>query len=113
MDKSAAVNVMLYSDESAKDGTCGARWDIWPMSSIPSLSKMLEPSASDEACISGQPVISGLYYASPELIAKAFRSSRIRHWIINQLPGEAVFIPPGRPHQVSQYCIFISSVYCH
>lgn len=113
MDKSAAVNVMLYSDESAENVPHGARWDIWPMSSISSLSKTLEPSAPDEACISGQPIISGLYYACPEIIAKAFSSSRIRHWIINQLPGEAVFIPPGCPHQVSQYCIFISGAYCY
>lgn len=109
MDKSAAVNVMPYTDESSSNASRGARWDIWPMSSIASLSKALEPSASDEDCALGQAIISGLYYASPEIISKAFSISGIRRWIIDQIPGEAVIIPPGCPHQVPQI-LTVSSI---
>jgi hypothetical protein len=101
MDKAGAVNVMLYGKPDQNGKVLGAHWDIWPSSSIFSLSKALDSSASDQSCCLGQAIISETHYISPKESRDAFMSSGIRGWHTIQLPGEAVIIPPGCPHQVS------------
>jgi hypothetical protein len=101
MDKAGAVNVMLHSQPGSGDQRSGARWEIWGPRNIHSLSKALESSASDESCKMAQPIISETHYISPEVSRNAFRNSGLAGWFVNQLPGEAVIIPPGCPHQVS------------
>lgn len=101
MDKAGAVNLMLFSKPGSDGQISGAHWDIWPSSSIFYLSKELDISASDESCRLGQPIISETHYISPSVSRNAFMKSGIRGWHTTQLPGEAVIIPPGCPHQVS------------
>lgn len=108
MDKAGAVNVMLYSKPDQAGKVLGAHWDIWPSSSIFSLSKALDPSASDQSCRLGQAIISETHHISTKESRDAFMSSGIRGWHTTQLPGEAVIIPPGCPHQVS----IASSMHC-
>lgn len=101
MDKAGAVNVMLYSQPGSIDERLGAQWDIWHPSSIYALCKSLDSSASDEACKTAQPIVSEMHYISPEECKNAFSVSGLVGWRTVQLPGEAVVIPPGCPHQVS------------
>ena len=101
MDKAGAVNIMFYSKPAQDGKVLGARWDIWPSSAIFSLSKVLDPAASDEHCRLGQAVVSETHYLSPDASRAAYLASGIRGWHAVQLPGEAVIIPPGCPHQVS------------
>lgn len=100
MDKAGAVNVMLYSQPGV-DECLGAQWDIWHPSNIHSLCKVLDASASDEDCKMAQPIVSEMHYVSPEECKNAFLVSGQVGWCTIQLPGEAVVIPPGCPHQVS------------
>jgi hypothetical protein len=104
MDKAGAINIMLYSKPDRNGKILGAQWDIWPDSSLFSLSKALDPSASDESCNLGQAIISEMHYISLDVSRAAFLSSGIRGWRTVQLPGEAIVIPPGCPHQVSLHC---------
>lgn len=100
MDKSGALNIMLQSEDTEIGSSAGARWDIWPVSSIPSLSKALDPTASTEECSNGQPIISEQFHASDDIILNTFQATGLRHWSFEQLLGEVVVIPPGCPHQV-------------
>jgi hypothetical protein len=101
MDKAGAVNIMLYSKQRPDSQSLGALWDIWSSASIFSLCKALEPTSSDESCRQGQAIISEMHYISPEVSKAAFLNSGVCGWRTIQLPGEAVVIPPGCPHQVS------------
>jgi JmjC domain, hydroxylase len=101
MDKAGAINIMFYSKPGRDGRVLGARWDIWPSSSIFSLSKALDPSASNAHCVQGQAIVSETQYISPDVGRAAFLKSGVRGWHTIQLPGEAVVIPPGCPHQVS------------
>ena len=100
MDKAGAINLMFFSKPTSGQ-VLGARWDVWPSSSILYLSKELDIMASDESCRLGQPIVSETHYISPSVSRNAFMKSGIRGWHTIQLPGEAVIIPPGCPHQVS------------
>lgn len=101
MDKAGAVNAMLYSQPATDGQLLGARWDIWHPDSIYSLSKALSPEASQENCRMAQPIISEMSYITPAVNRSAFLNSGIPGWSTTQLPGDAVIIPPGCPHQVS------------
>jgi hypothetical protein len=101
MDKAGAINLMFYSKPDHNGKVLGARWDIWPSSSIFALSKALDRSASDSCCRLGQAIVSETNYISPDVGKTAFLTSGVRGWHAVQLPGEAVVIPPGCPHQVS------------
>jgi hypothetical protein len=78
-----------------------ARFWVLASSSILPLSKALDPSASDQSCCLGQAIISETHQISPKESRDAFMSSGMCGWHTTQLPGEAVIIPPGCPHQVS------------
>ncbi|RDB30045.1 Lysine-specific demethylase 3B [Hypsizygus marmoreus] len=99
MDKSGAVNIMLHSEDMGHGH--GARWDIWPKSDIAGLSKALNPHASSDQCATGQPIVQEEFYAGSQVLEKKYGESGRCHWSFDQFPGEAVIIPPGCPHQVS------------
>lgn len=101
MDKAGAVNIMFHSAPVGHGQVLGAHWDIWPSASIFSLSRALEPFTSEESCRLAQPIISETHYIYREVNKTAFLNSGISGWYTTQLPGEAVIIPPGCPHQVS------------
>lgn len=101
MDKSGAVNVMLLSNVASNaSGEIGARWQIWPSEAISGLAKAMDPSATQTSCQLAQPIISELSFVTPDAAARAFEISGIPCWIIDQLPGDMVVIPPSCPHQV-------------
>ncbi|PPQ82156.1 hypothetical protein CVT26_008794 [Gymnopilus dilepis] len=98
MDHSAAVNIMLHT--STRPGTLGeggARWEIWPPSSTAALSKHISPSSTAEECEIGMPILCEKHYVP----AKSSPNLAEEPWSFVQHPGDAVFIPPGCPHQVT------------
>jgi JmjC domain, hydroxylase len=101
MDKAGAINIMFYSKPDQDGRIPGACWDIWPSSSISSLSKVLDPSVPIEYCRLGQAIVSETHYISSDAARNSFLDSGVRGWRTIQQPGEAVIIPPGCPHQVS------------
>ena len=110
MDKAGAVNVMFHSAPVGHGQILGAHWDIWPSASIFSLSRALEPFTSEESCRLAQPIISETHYIYREVNKTAFLNSGISGWYTTQLPGEAVIILPGCPHQVSsEVCVSTES----
>ena len=100
MDKSGAVNLMLYSKPATANCKTGAQWDIWPYSSIPALSHAIDGSATELQCQLAMPIIAEMTYVNDRLMAPLLAHGSPPRWIIDQLPGEAVVIPPGCPHQV-------------
>ena len=100
MDKSGAVNLMLYSTPATIKCKTGARWDIWPHSSIPALSHAIDSLATKEQCQLAMPIIAEMTYVNDQVMASSLVHGSPPRWIIDQLPGEAVIIPPGCPHQV-------------
>ena len=107
MDKSAAVNIMLHSSTSNSQKRGGARWEIWPQTSIAPLSRILSPSSSEEECNMGIPIISEQSYVPEEQFGDQVLE---KAWSFIQHPGDAVFIPPGCPHQVCDHDFILSRV---
>ncbi|PPQ81345.1 hypothetical protein CVT26_014429 [Gymnopilus dilepis] len=106
MDKSAAVNIMLHSSSSGKQS--GARWEIWPQNSVAQLSQLISPSSSETECKMGLAILYEQFYVSEELVGSQMLE---KAWSFIQEPGDAVFIPPGCPHQVTNIgnCIKIAT----
>lgn len=100
MDKSGAINLMVFSESATAGHKTGARWDIWPHSSISALSRAIDDSATKEHWRLALPIIAETTYVNDELVASSIRHGSPPRWIIDQVPGEAVVIPPGCPHQV-------------
>jgi JmjC domain, hydroxylase len=97
MDKSGALNVLLHADDAHMEKNLhGAEWFIWPSESIPSLSKVLCPTAAE-----AEPIVSEMYSVNPEQRRRLFHEFGYAPWHILQKPGDAVFIPPRHPHEVS------------
>jgi len=96
LDKSGAVNIMLYASLDNDPSKFGARWHIWPASSISALSRVIDPEATDEACRLAHPIIAETHYVDPTTLPDGESP-----WEIYQQPGEVVIIPPACPHQVT------------
>ncbi|RDB23119.1 Lysine-specific demethylase 3B [Hypsizygus marmoreus] len=66
MDKSGAINIMLYSRATGRKGQQveGARWNIWPKSQIEVLSQALDPNATPDSCRTGQPIVAEEHFVS-------------------------------------------------
>lgn len=105
MDKSGAVNLMLYANSVRGTKDIGATWDVWSSQSISALSNAVEPTATPASCRMGQPIISELSYITPEASARAFASTGIPRWTFVQYPGDMAIVPPSLPHQVCLHCL--------
>ncbi|PPQ83409.1 hypothetical protein CVT26_004392 [Gymnopilus dilepis] len=84
MDKSGAVNIMLHSSSKMEGGAC---WNIWPQSSVASLSQAICPSSSKEECNMGLPILSEQFYVSEDMVGSHMLE---KAWSFTQQPGDAV-----------------------
>ena len=103
------IHVML---DSAVGSAQGAEWDLWHKESLPSLSRALDPSASEMEWKIGLPVHKTPKFVSSDLSEVAASFGHLRHWKHIQKPGDALFVPPGCCYQVSQphrSCIIFQS----
>ncbi|KAI0060291.1 hypothetical protein BV25DRAFT_1807669 [Artomyces pyxidatus] len=97
IDVTDAVNIMAHS-ESFPNGSPGtARWDLFPRESIGKLRESLRAQFS----VTEDPVHSQNLYLTPNVLEKLAAEDGIKPFTIYQKPGQAVFIPAGCPHQVS------------
>ncbi|KAL1711512.1 hypothetical protein EV715DRAFT_215224, partial [Schizophyllum commune] len=99
MDMADALNVMTYAASETRDSPpAGAAWDIFrPEDSATVRQYMrqsLHPTSSD-------PIHSQHYYLDDKLRSELFAETGVRSFHFHQLPGEAVIIPAGCAHQVS------------
>ncbi|KAI0063956.1 hypothetical protein BV25DRAFT_1800975, partial [Artomyces pyxidatus] len=99
MDITDAVNIMAYA-EPFPDGRPGsARWDIFPQASVGKLREFLRVHGGFKGV--GDPIHSQTIYLTPTLLKTLEEQHGIRPYTIYQIPGQAVYIPAGCPHQVS------------
>ncbi|KAI0057927.1 hypothetical protein BV25DRAFT_1811707 [Artomyces pyxidatus] len=97
LDVTDAVNIMAHS-EPLPDGSPGvARWDLFPRESIAKLRDSLRAHFS----VVEDPIHSQNIYLTPDLLQKLAFEDGIRPYTIYQKPGQAIFVPAGCPHQVS------------
>ena len=102
MDMADAVNVMNYA-APRRDGSPGyAAWNIFRASDASIIRDFLKehfPNASEGL----DPIHSQVHFLDTALREQLFRDKGVQSWRINQMPGDAVFIPAGCAHQVSDY----------
>lgn len=94
---------MFYSQRY--NGRSGALWDIWAEQSMASISQVLRakfPEQTKELLGQAGPILSELFYVNNEIQREAFLLDGYPTWRHEQQPGDAVFIPPRCPHQVSR-----------
>lgn len=102
MDMADAVNIMLYASPR-QDGSPGsAVWDLFQAKDAAALRRFLYKTFGN---ISIDPIHSQHYYLDADLRKELFAQEGVKSWRVYQKPGEAVFIPAGCAHQVSQMLI--------
>ncbi|KAL1749824.1 hypothetical protein FB107DRAFT_224897, partial [Schizophyllum commune] len=99
MDMADALNVMTYAAAETHDSPpAGAAWDIFRPEDSATIRDFMRHSLH---CTSSDPIHSQHYYLDDKLRSELFAESGVRPFHFRQLPGEAVIIPAGCAHQVS------------
>jgi len=99
MDMADAVNIMLYASKRG-DGEGFAVWNIFHADDANKIREFLRernpglPTTFD-------PIHSQHYYLDNHLRKELYETKGVISWRVEQRPGEAVFIPAGCAHQVS------------
>ncbi len=107
MDMADAVNIMLYA-ASTPDGRQGsAAWDLFKAEDSMKLRKFLGQKFKGQ--FEDDPIHSQQFYLDAQLRQELFKEFNVMSYRIYQKPGDAVFIPAGCAHQVSDNAASISS----
>lgn len=100
MDMADAVNIMLYA-ALTPDGRPGcAAWDLFKAEDSPKLRKFLRRKF--KGLFQHDPIHSQQFYLDASIRQELYKEHGVKSHRIYQRPGEAVFIPAGCAHQVSQ-----------
>ncbi|KAL0077284.1 hypothetical protein J3Q64DRAFT_1767764 [Phycomyces blakesleeanus] len=101
-DMADAVNVMCYADKT--DENSAAVWDIYAYEDLAEIKNFVDKIAK-EMGVKGilDPVHSQWIYLNDSLQQRLLEEHNITSWRIYQNPGDAVYIPAGCAHQVSNY----------
>lgn len=101
-DVTAAYNILLDAADSPTGEPGYALWHLWPSWSSPMLEEFILEEKLAYA-VDGNPIHGqGVYLTEPQIEAFSVRYG-IRPFAIRQRKGDAIFIPPGCPHQVIPY----------
>lgn len=103
MDMADAVNVMLYAALTPDGKPGGAIWHIYNASDTGKIREFLR--AKVKARHDGDPIHSQKIYLDCTLRAELYNRTRVKSYLVYQVPGDAVFIPAGCAHQAS--CFFL------
>ncbi|KAH9048628.1 hypothetical protein EDB83DRAFT_2170073, partial [Lactarius deliciosus] len=108
-DLTDAVNVCVFAAQQHDGSPGGARWDIFSPEDTARLRKILSVHTED-------PVLAQNTYLTPARLRQLELSHDIKAYTFFQHEGEAVFIPVGCAHQVSNVtnaikiaCDFVSA----
>lgn len=101
MDMADALNVMTHA-EPKKDGTPGgAVWDLFKAQDADKIRLFLRRKHPNlQAYV--DPIHSQHYYLTAKLRQELYDMTGAKSYRIFQTPGQAVFIPAGCAHQVSE-----------
>ncbi|KAF9521437.1 hypothetical protein CPB83DRAFT_900731 [Crepidotus variabilis] len=102
--------VLLHSTANGQDQSVGAVYNIWPGSSLSSLSAAVDAHATEDDYAHGFPILAKKCSFDDHNVDSARPLDGLSSWRYEQQPGQAIFIPPGSPYQVTHQsnCIFAS-----
>ncbi|EIM79778.1 uncharacterized protein STEHIDRAFT_69030, partial [Stereum hirsutum FP-91666 SS1] len=98
-DVTSAYNIALDVAESPTGEPGHALWHLWPSWASP----MLEEFMVEQKLVSpndGNPIHTQSVYLTESQIEAFSTRYEVKPFVIRQRKGDAVFIPPGCPHQV-------------
>ncbi|KAL6299902.1 hypothetical protein BKA93DRAFT_741529 [Sparassis latifolia] len=98
IDITDAVNIMLWAMDGISGRPGHAVWHLFKAESAPLIRKFLLDAGISGV---GDPIHSQNVYLTPEMLDSLAAKYDVLPYVIYQHPGEAVFIPAGCPHQVS------------
>ncbi|PIL29288.1 transcription factor [Ganoderma sinense ZZ0214-1] len=99
LDMSDAVNLMTHA-ASARDGSAGyALWHIFAPEDTCHVRAYLNQKKSPQE--RGDPIHNQSYYLTQSMLDELSDQYQVRPYIIRQYLGQAIFIPAGCAHQVS------------
>lgn len=99
MDITCAVNILLWAARSPNGEEGGALWTIFDYESNEKLREFLRNEYKFTG--PGDPIHSQSIWVTDSMLQRLREDYGVRFYTIVQHPGEAVFIPAGCPHQVS------------
>ncbi|KAI7871431.1 hypothetical protein BDF14DRAFT_1718940 [Spinellus fusiger] len=108
-DMADAVNVMCYADIT--DEHASAIWDIYAYKDMAKIETFLVKIAAERKRNIISPIHNQWLYLNDELRQRLYKEYGIKSWRILQNPGDAVYIPAGCAHQVSNYHSAIKCAY--
>ncbi|KAI0058397.1 Clavaminate synthase-like protein [Artomyces pyxidatus] len=114
LDLTSAVNLALYAGKTI-DGAPGyALWHLFPPSSLGRVRDYIRKDVDSKS--TGDPIHNQETYLTPSMLHVLAEEYGVTPYTIHQYPGQAVFIPAGCAHQVSNQadaikiaCDFISA----
>ncbi|KAI0689322.1 hypothetical protein C8T65DRAFT_588767 [Cerioporus squamosus] len=100
LDVADAVNIMTYAGMTST-GTSGfATWHIFRRDDRTAIRKYLT-RRKRRSRKAGDPIHNQDTYLTPGMLQKLGEEYGVQPYVVQQYPGDAVFIPAGCPHQVS------------
>ncbi|KAI0055412.1 Clavaminate synthase-like protein, partial [Artomyces pyxidatus] len=98
-DITGAVNVSLYSTTKLTGEPGAAVWHIFHRADSDTVRQFIKslPGYNEE----GDPIHNQSTYLTPEMLLSLAQQHKVVPYTIYQRPGDAIFIPAGSPHQVS------------
>ncbi|KAJ3537342.1 hypothetical protein NM688_g6705 [Phlebia brevispora] len=103
LDMTDAVNILTWAAPQPDGTSGGAKWTIWPAAYRSQLRDFLatDQLIQHDLMKDGDPIHCQKYYLGPSLLARFHQRYGIRPYTIFQRVGEAIIIPAGCAHQVS------------
>ncbi|KAI0059793.1 hypothetical protein BV25DRAFT_1808342, partial [Artomyces pyxidatus] len=99
LDVTGAINIALSVGNSGAGEAGGALWHIFAREDVTGLRAFLRTVQSTPEI--GDPIHNQSIYLTPSMLESLARDHNIRPFTIRQRVWDAVFIPAGCPHQVS------------
>ena len=97
-DYTSAMNLMVYCHDPRAGQATGATWTIFAREDAPALRKFLSDiHGNDERDLCHAQRV----FVNTDMLLQLSKIG-IKPFVVNQQPGQVVFIPAGCPHQVSQ-----------
>ncbi|KAI8138600.1 hypothetical protein BJV82DRAFT_565069, partial [Fennellomyces sp. T-0311] len=108
-DMADAVNVMCHASKTSDHAA--AVWDIFPYESLMAIRTFVTKLAEERRKKIRDPIHDQWIYLNDVLLKRLEKEHGVKSWRIYQNPGDAVFIPAGCAHQVSNYHSAIKCAY--